>query len=204
MGVSLIQSNYSGFGSMLIVPGVRIFLQNRGHGFSLVPGHPAEYGPRRRPPHTLSPALVTRTGDGSLDCILGTMGGDSQPQVLLQLLARRYSVPDPQSPANALAAGRWVLAGAETGYDIWAAGGGDGGAGGRGDGGAGGRGDVRVAVEGHAPPSWLPRLAALGHDAFPSPAWSADFGHAHMIAFDGGVLSGAADPRALGGSAAAL
>jgi gamma-glutamyltranspeptidase/glutathione hydrolase len=189
MGVSLIQSNYSGFGSMLIVPGVRIFLQNRGHGFSLVPGHPAEYGPGRRPPHTLSPALVTRTDDGSLDCVLGTMGGDSQPQVLLQLLARRYGVGrSPESPAAALAAGRWVLAGSETGYDVWAA----------------GRGEVRVAVEGHAPSTWPPGLAGLGHDVFSSPAWSGNFGHAHMIAFEGGVLSGAADPRALGGSAAGL
>src|SRR5581483_2770405 len=40
MGVSLIQSNEAGWGSMLIVPGVRIFLQNRGLGFSLERGHP--------------------------------------------------------------------------------------------------------------------------------------------------------------------
>ena len=87
MGVSLIQSNAAGWGSMLIVPGVRIFLQNRGLGFSLEPGHPAEYGPGRRPPHTLAPALVTTLQD-ELTMTIGTMGGDSQPQVLLQLLAR--------------------------------------------------------------------------------------------------------------------
>ncbi|MCI3948262.1 MAG: Gamma-glutamyltransferase, partial [Acidimicrobiales bacterium] len=85
MGVSLIQSNAAGWGCHVVVPGVRVFLHNRGIGFSLVPGHPAEYGPGRRPPSTLSPALVTRP-DGSLHTVLGTMGGDSQPQVLLQLL----------------------------------------------------------------------------------------------------------------------
>jgi gamma-glutamyltranspeptidase/glutathione hydrolase len=106
MGVSLIQSNYMGWGSLLVLPGVRIFLQNRGAGFSLVPGHPAEYRPARRPPHTLSPLLVTRD-DGSLDALLGTMGGDSQPQILLQLLARVYGAGE--SPGDAVGAARWIL-----------------------------------------------------------------------------------------------
>ena len=107
MGVSLIQSNYMGFGSHLVVPGLGIFLQNRGAAFSLEPGHPTEYGPGRRPPHTLSPALVTRA-DGTLDCLVGTMGGDSQPQTLLQLLAR-HLVAD-EGPAETIAAPRFVLA----------------------------------------------------------------------------------------------
>jgi gamma-glutamyltranspeptidase / glutathione hydrolase len=105
MGVSLIQSNFDGWGSLLVVPGVRIFLQNRGSGFSLAPGHPAEYGPGRRPPHTLSPMLLTSGGD--LDAVLGTMGGHAQPQILLQLLARRYAAG--QDPARAVAAPRWRL-----------------------------------------------------------------------------------------------
>jgi gamma-glutamyltranspeptidase / glutathione hydrolase len=108
MGVSLIQSNYMGFGSMVVVPEVRIFLQNRGAAFSLEPGHPAEYGPRRRPPHTLAPALVTNP-DGSLAAVLGTMGGDAQPQIVLQLLARLYAVGETQG--DALAAPRFLLHG---------------------------------------------------------------------------------------------
>lgn len=72
MGVSLIQSNASGFGCHVFEPGTGIGLHNRGIGFSLVPGHPAEYGPGRRPPHTLAPALVTRP-DGSLKGVIGTM-----------------------------------------------------------------------------------------------------------------------------------
>ena len=87
VGVSLIQSNASGFGSHLFEPATGINLHNRGLGFSVEAGHPAEYAPRRQPPHTLTPALVT-TLDGRLAAVLGTMGGDSQPQVLLQLLAR--------------------------------------------------------------------------------------------------------------------
>ena len=89
VGVSLIQSNASGFGSHLFEPRTGINLHNRGLGFSLEPGHPAEYGPGRRPPHTLTPALVT-DDDGDVVAALGTMGGDSQPQVLLQVLARVF------------------------------------------------------------------------------------------------------------------
>ena len=46
-------------------PATGIFLHNRGVGFSLLEGHPAEVGPRRRPPHTLSPMLVTAAGRGA-------------------------------------------------------------------------------------------------------------------------------------------
>ncbi|MEJ7583922.1 MAG: gamma-glutamyltransferase [Acidimicrobiales bacterium] len=66
-GVSLIQSNASGFGCHVAVPGTGVLLHNRGVGFNLAPGHPAEYGPRRRPPHPL-PALVTGL-DGSLQAL---------------------------------------------------------------------------------------------------------------------------------------
>ncbi|WP_051815375.1 gamma-glutamyltransferase, partial [Glycomyces tenuis] len=65
MGVSYIQSNAAGFGTRLFEPRTGIGLQNRGTGFNLTPGHPAELAPGRRPPHTLVPALVTRP-DGSL------------------------------------------------------------------------------------------------------------------------------------------
>ena len=73
-GVSLIQSNASGFGSWLAEPNTGINLHNRGLGFSLQSGHPAELRPNSRPPHTLSPALAT-SGD-SLAAVFGTMGGD--------------------------------------------------------------------------------------------------------------------------------
>ncbi|HEY7147267.1 MAG TPA: gamma-glutamyltransferase [Streptosporangiaceae bacterium] len=87
MGVSLLQSNAAGFGALLFEPSTRINLHNRGLGFALADGHPAQLAPGRRPPHTLSPLIVTRP-DGSLRAVLGSRGGDSQPQLLLQLLAR--------------------------------------------------------------------------------------------------------------------
>src|ERR671910_37068 len=80
-GVTLILSNASAWGGRVVEPATGVFLHNRGIGFSLAPGHPAELSPGRPPPHTLAPALVTRP-DGSLRAVLGTMGGDSQPQVL--------------------------------------------------------------------------------------------------------------------------
>ncbi len=86
LGISLTQSNALDFGSHLVEPTTGVFLHNRGVGFSLEPGHPAEVAPGRRPPHTLSPMLVTK-GAG-LTHLVGAMGGDAQPQILVQLLAR--------------------------------------------------------------------------------------------------------------------
>ncbi|HEY1280649.1 MAG TPA: gamma-glutamyltransferase, partial [Acidimicrobiales bacterium] len=185
MAVSLIQSNASGFGSWLVEPATGINLHNRGLGFSLEPGHPAEYGPGRRPPHTLSPLLVTNA-DGSLSATIGSMGGDGQPQILLQLLARLFGARRPQSPAEAIAAGRWVLHGAATGFDTWAV-----------------PGERGVRIEGQAPASWDSELATRGHRVSRTPPFDSGFGHAHVIlADDTGLLAGAADPRAVIGSAA--
>ena len=63
VGISLIQSNGGGFGSWLVEPSTGINLHNRGTGFSLDPTHPAALSARRRPPHTLAPALVTAASD---------------------------------------------------------------------------------------------------------------------------------------------
>ena len=180
MGVSLIQSNAAGWGAHLVVPGVRVFLQNRGIGFALEAGHPARYGPGRRPPHTLAPALVT-TPDGDLRSVIGTMGGDSQPQVLLQLLARTLHAG--QQPGVAVGAGRFALAG-PSGFTTWDQG-----------------GDVAVQVEGHAPAAWLDGLLARGHRAESAPPWSHGFGHAHLITVEDGRLAGASDPRPRTGAA---
>src|SRR5690606_11247596 len=105
--ISLIQSNAADIGAHLVEPATGTFLHNRGIGFSLRRDHPAEYGPGRRPPTTLAPCLVTRPS-GELRAVLGTMSGDSQPQVVLQLLARLLRVGE--RPGTAVAAPRWVLA----------------------------------------------------------------------------------------------
>jgi gamma-glutamyltranspeptidase/glutathione hydrolase len=182
LAVSLMQSNAMGFGSQLVVPGTGVFLHNRGIGFSLTPGHPAEYGPRRRPPHTLAPALVTEDDD-QLAAVLGTRGGDAQPQVVLQLLARLLSAG--QDAATALAAGRWALRGPDdaTGFGTWDR-----------------AGEVEVLVEGQAPPPWAGGLASRGHTVEVTAPFSHEFGHAQVIVRRAGGLEGAADPRSLAGA----
>ncbi len=83
--VSWIQSLYSGFGSGLLEPETGVLLQNRGALFTLEEGHPNQVAPGKRPYHTLTPLLALRD-DGSLAFTLGTPGGDSQTQSLLQIM----------------------------------------------------------------------------------------------------------------------
>ena len=82
MGISLIQSNFCGIGSGKSAGSTGVFLHNRGAGFNLIQGHPNEFAPGKRPLHTLSPTLWTNGPDLSL--LLGTRGGDQQPQFLAQ------------------------------------------------------------------------------------------------------------------------
>jgi gamma-glutamyltranspeptidase/glutathione hydrolase len=103
--VSLIQSNYSGFGSGVTVPGFGINLHNRGAYFSLDPGHVNVLVPGKRTLHTLMPAFARRNGRPWL--AFGTMGADGQLQTQVQLLARL--VDDGADPAAALTAPRWVV-----------------------------------------------------------------------------------------------
>jgi gamma-glutamyltranspeptidase/glutathione hydrolase len=84
MMVSLIQSNYSGFGSGHAVPEVGIGLQNRGACFTLKTGHPNRLEPGKRPFHTIIPAFATR--DGQPLMAFGLMGGDMQPQGHAQVI----------------------------------------------------------------------------------------------------------------------
>lgn len=184
MGVSLIQSNARDFGSHIVVGDTGLFLHNRGLGFSLETGHPAEYGPGRRPPHTLSPALVTRP-DGSLRAILGTMGGDAQPQVVLQMLTRLLTTT--QQPGEIISAGRFTLASPDplSGFETWS-----------------GAGNVRVELEPHAA-GWADELTKRGHTVEIQDQNPSAFGHAHMIdlGVDGARYAGASDPRSVVGEA---
>ena len=189
LGVSLTQSNALDFGSHLIEPATGIFLHNRGVGFSLVAGHPAEVSPGRRPPHTLSPMVVT-TRDGALTHLVGAMGGDAQPQIISQLLARLLHAG--QDPATAIAAARLALDAPSAGpFRLW-----------WGD-------DLGVLVEADAPPSWAGALAARGHRVRTIGAFDpVAVGCAQIIELQrdpgGGLrLVGASDPRSPDGGALA-
>lgn len=83
--VSWIQSLFAGFGSGLLEPETGVVLHNRGALFNLEPGHPNIVAPGKRPYHTLTPMMALHA-DGSFAFTLGTPGGDSQPQSLLQIV----------------------------------------------------------------------------------------------------------------------
>lgn len=104
-GISLIQSNFTGFGSGIGAGEAGFLLQNRGAGFDLRPGHPNRLTPGRRPLHTLSPTLWTDRG--WLRALLGTRGGDQQPQILAQMAARLFLAGE--TPAVAQDGPRWTM-----------------------------------------------------------------------------------------------
>ena len=82
--VSLIQSNYRGFGSGMMPDGLGFMLQDRGELFSLTEGERNTYAPHKRPFHTIIPAFITK--DGQPFVSFGVMGGAFQPMGHVQIV----------------------------------------------------------------------------------------------------------------------
>ena len=151
--VSLIQSNYMGWGSGIVVPGTGIALQNRGACFTPEISHPNSVGPRKRPYHTLMPGFVTRSAvGGRMDPVMafGVMGGFMQPQGQLQVISRIFD--HGLDPQTALDAPRWQ----------WTRG-------------------MRVMLEPGFPAALADRLRGMGHEIEVADSRSVTFGRGQAI-----------------------
>ena len=114
MMVSFIQSNYTDFGSGIVVPGTGISLQSRGACFSLKKNHANQVEGEKRPFHTIIPAFVTKKGQPVMS--FGVMGGAMQPQGQVQILVRMIDYH--QNSQAASDAPRWcVLNGMEVAFE---------------------------------------------------------------------------------------
>ena len=93
--LSWIQSNYMGFGSGIVPDGTGFVLQNRGSYFSLDPKHHNALAPGKRTFHTLCAGMLEK--DGKFQSSFGSMGGDIQPQLHIQMiLPLMKDLADPQ------------------------------------------------------------------------------------------------------------
>jgi len=178
--VSLIESNYMGFGSGVVDPATGIHYQNRGSYFSLDPAHPNVLEPGKRTLHTLLPGMLFRPGHPSPWIVAGSMGGDAQPQIHAQFVS---AVADGGIDVRtAVSAPRWYV---EPDAHFSA--------------------PVEVRLEPRHAAAVAPALEALGHPVTLVAPFDPGLGHEHAIELvDGGPaatdgsLSAATDPRSAG------
>ena len=181
--VSLIESNYLGFGSGLVDPRTGIHYHDRGSYFSLDAGHPNVLEPGKRTLHTLLPGMLFRDrADGRPTpwIVVGSMGGDAQPQIHAQFVSA--VVDGGLDVRTAVAAPRWFAEPA----DHFAP-------------------PTAVRLEPRHAPGVEEALAAMGHDLVATSAFDSDLGHEHAIelihggpATPDGSLAAATDPRSAG------
>ena len=168
--VSLIQSNYMGFGSGVVVDDTGIVLQNRGAYFSLDPLAANALAPAKRTLHTLIPSMALRHGRPAM--VFGAMGGDGQPQTHLQVYTAvaHFGL----NMQQAIEMPRWLHGAAAEGE--------------------------KLLVEGRYPAETIAALRQLGHVVEVGDDWLAAMGYAQGIIFDQGrgVMQGGSDPRAEG------
>ena len=171
IAVSFIQSIYHEFGSGVVLPTSGVNWQNRGCSFSLDPKHVNTLEPRKKPFHTLNPAMA-QLADGS-SMVYGTMGGDGQPQTQATIFNRVMRYGD--HPQQAIERPRWLLG------RTW------------------GQSSDSLKLESRFDPAVVAQLRALGHEVETIAAWDEGVGHAGMlIRHANGVLEGGFDPRSNG------
>ena len=177
--VSLIESNYMGFGSGVVDPDTGVHYQNRGSYFSLDPAHPNLLEPGKRTLHTLLPGMLFRQGRAEPWVVAGSMGGDAQPQIHAQLVSAL--IDGAVDIRTAVSAPRWYVEPA--GHFAP---------------------PVEVRLESRHRDGIAEALAELGHPVTRAGPFDSNLGHEHAIEFvDGGPradgsLAAATDPRSAG------
>lgn len=169
--VSCIQSLYHEFGSGVVLPQSGICWQNRGSSFTLDAEHPRALKPGRLPFHTLCPSLV-RFDDGR-HMVLGTMGGDGQPQTQSCVFTRYASFNRPLQ--ECISSPRWVLG------RTW------------------GQDSNTLKLEARFSPEVFASLRARGHTVEEVGEFDEMMGHAGaLVRRPDGVIEAAYDPRSDG------
>ncbi|WP_339177015.1 gamma-glutamyltransferase [Paenibacillus sp. FSL H8-0317] len=166
--VSFIQSLYFDFGAAYVPGDTGVIMQNRGSFFSLDQRDANVLEPNKRSFHTLMPGLVTR--DGKPYMLVGTQGGEGQPQtqlsVLTGVLDYRLNIQE------AISLPRWVYG------RTW-----------------GEEGDT-MRVENRYHDDVCATLAQWGHNVEARAPWDGIMGQSQGIVIrEDGMISGAADPR---------
>lgn len=172
--ISAIQSLYGIFGSGVVPPGTGVVLHNRGAGFTVDPGHPNCFGPRKWPFHTLITCLVT---DRDRPVIAyATSGGGGQAMYHVQCLTNLidYSLDIQESIERT----RFLCGPAQPDDS-----------------------PETVQIEARIAEDVAGELVRRGHQVRLTPGPFAHFGQAHGVTLDRGTLTGGADPR---GDGAAL
>lgn len=169
--VSFIQSIYWEFGSGVTPPETGVLFQNRGHGFTLDAAHPNVLAPRKRPFHTLNPAMA-RLNDGRV-LSYGTMGGEGQPQTQAAVFSRYVMFNEPLQ--ESVTAPRWLLG------RTW------------------GEDSTTLKLESRFDPDTVKALRDAGHAVDIMAPFTSIMGHAGAVCrHENGLLEGASDPRSDG------
>lgn len=173
--VSFIQSNFQPFGSGVVLADTGLLWHNRGAAFTLDRASRRALSPRRKPFHTLNPALA-HLKDGRV-MAYGTSGADGQPQTQAAVFSRHVAFG--QDLQAAVTAPRWALGRGWTGPA------------------------TDLKLESRFDPAVVEALRAAGHEVTLVQPFDRIMGHAGaVVRHPSGLLEGASDPRSDGGVAA--